>query len=205
MTAQDVIKPSAGEAGRTGVDLGVNHVRRHDAAQRGIKPAIRGRIICQDRLQTAPVHRHVGVRIGFCKPVTRKMLAAIGHAALQQTLHQAPGQQADDSRVTRKRTVADDAAVPVVQIEDRCEAQVDPAGAQLRSQDKTASGGRIAGLHGAGPLTAPAILQPHLSQRIHGRQMGETVGSETLHPTTLVVHTNEQVSPDGLDVAAKFC
>ena len=83
----------------------------------------------QDGLQAALVDGNIGVRIGFDKTMPWEMLAAIGHARLQQAMHQALSQQGNDARVTGKCAVANHTAGAKVQIQHRGEAEVHATGA----------------------------------------------------------------------------
>ncbi len=132
------------------------------------------------------------------------MLAAVGHAALQQAVHQALGQQAHHARVPRKGAVTNDAALAKVQVQHRREAEVHTAGAQLGAQHKAAGRGRIGGFHGASALAGLAVLQPQLAQGAHGRQVGEAIGLEALHAAAFMVHANQQVAPYFFNLTAQL-
>ena len=202
LAAQDVAEPALRKTGRPGINLGVDHVRRHHRRQGGVEPAIGRRVVGQDGFEAAPVHRQVGVRVGPHKAMARKVFAAIGHTALQQAVHQAFRQQADHARVAAEGTVADHAAGAKIQVQHRGEAQINTASAQLGAQHVAAGGGRVTGAHGAAALPALAVLQPHLTQRPHRRQMGEAIRLKALHPAALVVDADQQVSAQLLDAAA---
>jgi hypothetical protein len=55
----------------------------------------------------------------FTKPCPGKMLAAVGHARLQQAVHQALGQQATTRGSAVERAVTNHAAAAPVQVEHR--------------------------------------------------------------------------------------
>ena len=80
----------------------------------------------------------------------REMFAAIGHARLQQTMHEVLRQYRHDLGVAVKRPVANHAALAMVQIEHGGEAHVDTTGAQLSAKHKATSGGRFARFQGSG-------------------------------------------------------
>jgi len=131
------------------------------------------------------------------------MLAAIGHATLQQAVHQAFCQQAHHTRVTTKGAVANDTALAIVQVQHRGEAQVHTAGPQLGSQHVTTGCGRIRGVQRARVLFRAGRGHPHLSQRPHRRQVGKAIGLESLHAPAFVVDTNQQIGAHFLDVPAQ--
>ncbi len=179
-------------------------MRRHDAGQRAVEPAIRRRIVRQNSFQAALVDRDGGVRIGFHKTVARKMFAAIGHAALQQTVHQTLGQQAHHARVTGKSAVANHTAFAKIKVQYRREAEVHTAGAQLGAQHKAAGARRIGGLQGTSALAAFFVVQPHVAQGQHRWQMGKAIGLETLHPAAFVVDADQQVFSYFFDLLAQL-
>ena len=135
----------------------------------------------------------------------RKMFAAIGHARLQQAMHEVLGQHRHDLGVAVKSAVANHTALAVVQVEHGGEAHVNTTSAQLSTQHKAASGGRMARLQGGGGggRLARHGLHPHLAQSAHGRQMGETIGAKTLHPAPFVIDANQGVWADVFDVFAQ--
>lgn len=89
----------------------------------------------------------------------------------------------------------------MVQIEHWRKTKVHPAGPQLTAQHVTTGCRRIAGIQRArrGVRCAPGRmarrLYPHIAQRTHGRQVGESIGLESLNPATLVVYRNQQIGP----------
>ena len=195
LTAQDVAQPFGRETCGACVDFRIDDMGRHDAVQAAAEPVIRGCVVGQNRFETAFVNRNVGVRICLDEAVTGKMLAAVGHAALQEAVHQAFGQQCGDAWVAVERAVANDTAFAKIEVQHGGEAQVHTAGAQLGSQNVATRCGRIACLHG--------IFHPQLAQGAHGRQVGETVGLEALDAATFVVDADQQVLAHALDVAAQ--
>ena len=170
-------------------------MRGHHAGQRGVKPFVRRSVVRQNRLEAAFVNRHVSVGISLDKTVARKMFAAIHHAGLQQTMHHTFGQQGHHTRVAAQGTVANDAAFAKIQIEHGCKAEVDTAASQLGCQHITASGGGIG--------RAQLVLDPQVTQRLHGRQMRETVRFETLNAPAFMVHANQQIFANGFDAFAQ--
>ena len=120
-------------------------MRRHHTGQRGVEPVVGRGVIGQDGLEAALIDRDVGVRVGLDEAVARKMFAAVGHAALQQAVHQAFSEQGNHAWVAAKGTVADDAAFAIVQVQHRGKAEVNTAGAQLGAQNIAAGGSRIGG------------------------------------------------------------
>ncbi len=161
------------------------------------------------------------------------MLAAVGHARLQQAVHEALGQQRHHARVAVEGSVADDAAsgragppqafrAPVggsqrlrwrgglirpVEVQHGREAEVHATGAQLGAQHVARRRGGVGGAqratagHGLGTL---AVIHPHVTQRPHGRQVGEAIGAKTLHAAAFMVHTDQQVIAHGLDAAGEL-
>ena len=196
LAAQDVLQPAGAKASGAAVHLGVNNVRRHDAGEHLRQPGIGGSIVGQDGRKTAFIHRHGHVRIGRGKAVPRKMLAAVGHARLQQAVHQALRQAGDGGRVAAKAAVANDAAGAPVQIQHRGKAQIHPASAQFSRQHVAAGQRCLAGAFGAG-------LRPQLAQHAHGGQVGEPIGAKALHAPAFVIDANEQVGPQRLDLGAQ--
>ena len=75
-----------------------------------------------------------------------KMFAAIGHARLQQAMHQVLRQHRNDLGVAVKSAVANHTALAVVQIKNRGETQVHTTSSQFSAKHKAASGGRFARL-----------------------------------------------------------
>ena len=176
---------------------------RHDAGECGAQPGVGRGVVGQDGGEAAFVDRHVGVRIGRDKTVAGEVFAAIGHTRLQQAVHQAFGQQAGDARVAVEGAVTDDAARAMIEVEDGGEAEIYAAGTQLCAEHITRCRRCVGGAHGTAALHSFAVIHPHLAQRPHRRQVGEAVGAKTLHPAAFMVHTDQQVGPHGLDVAAQ--
>ena len=92
------------------------------------------------------------MRIGRCKTVAWEMFATVRHAALQHALHHALGQQRHDTRVPAEGAVTDHAAVTMVKVEYRREAQIYAAGAQFAAQHIATATGGVAGVQRAGAL-----------------------------------------------------
>ncbi len=130
--------------------------------------------------------------VGPDMAVPRKVLAAVGHAGAQQTVHQALGQHRDDARIAVEGAVADHAAAAEIEIEHRRETQVDAAGAQLGAEHMADCGCRIGGIE--------CVDHPALAEHAHRRQVREAVAAEALHPATLVVDAHQHVRPLGLDL-----
>ena len=207
LAAQDVLQPFGREPGRALIDLGVNHVRWHDAGQRAAQPRVRRGVLGQQGAQAARIDRHLGVRVSLNKAVAGEVLAAIGHARLQQAVHQTFGQQGDDARVAVEGAVANHAALAPIQIQHRRKAEVHAARAQLAGQHVARCRGRVGGAQraaagrGFGTL---AVVHPHCAQRRHWRQMRKAVGAKALHAPAFVVHANEQVVTHSFDGAGQF-
>jgi len=102
-----------------------------------------------------------------------------------------------------ERPVADHAAFAEIKVEHRGESQVDPTGTQLAGQHIAAGRGRVGGGHGATALTALAVVEPHVAQTTHGRHVCEAVGLEALHASTLMVHADQDVGAQVLDLRAQ--
>ena len=136
------------------------------------------------------------MRVGLDEAVAGKMLAAVGHAALQQTVHQAFGQQADHARVAAKGAVANHTAFAKIKVEHRREAEINAAGAQFGTQHITASGGGV----GRGHL----VVDPLRAQGAHRRQVRQAVGAKTLHPAAFMIDADQQVITQGLDLGAQL-
>ena len=202
--AQDVLQPPARKARRAAVHLGVDHMCGHDGGKRAAQPGIGRSVVLQNGLEAAPIHRNVGVRIGPHKAVPREMLAAVGHARLQQTMRQALGQHRHHARVGMEGTVTDHTAATPVQVQHGCEGKIDAASPQLTGQHIARRCGRIGGRHGPAARAGFAVLHPQCAQGAHGWQLGETVGAKALHAAALVVHADEQVLAHGLDRAGEL-
>ena len=138
-------------------------MRRHDAGQHGVEPAIRRRVVGQDGLERAVIHRDIGVGIGLDEAMPREMLAAVGDPSTQQAVHQALGQQRDDTRIGMKSAVADHAAFAPVEVEHGRETEVDAARPQLRAEHVACCRRRIGRGHRTGALPAAAVAHPHLA------------------------------------------
>ena len=175
----------------------------HDAAERRPQPAVRRGVVGQNGFEAALVHGHGQMRIGLDKAVARKMFAAAAHAALQQAMGQALGQQADHARVTRKSAVANHAAGAVVQVQHRRKAEVHAAGPQLRAQHIAAGARRAHRIQRTGLAPCLGCGQPHVAQGAHGRHVGKTIGFEALHAPAFVVHTNQQIWAQAFDAFAQ--
>ena len=104
-------------------------MRRHHTGQRGAQPGVRRGVLGKNGFEAAPVYRYFGMGIGLGKSVAWKVFAAVGHAALQHSVHQAFGQQAHHRRVARKSAVPDHTAGSMVKIEHRRKRQIHTAGA----------------------------------------------------------------------------
>ena len=175
-------------------------MRRHHAGQAGRQPLVGAGVVGQDRLERALVGRHRDMAVGLGPAVAREVLAAVGHAGLQQALHQAARQRRGHPRVAVEGAVADDAAAAVVQVEHRREAQVDAAGAQLGRQHPAGGAGHVAGGQRAVAFALGRVVHPALAEGAHRRQVGEAVAAEALHPAALVVDADHDVGPDRLDL-----
>ncbi|MNV14471.1 hypothetical protein D3C71_1051570 [compost metagenome] len=122
-------------------------------------------------------------------------------------MHEAFGQQRHHTRVTVKGTVADHTAFTPIEIENGGEREINPTGAQLRTQHVARRRGRIGGAqraaarHGLGAL---AIVHPHLAESAHGRQVGKAIGAKALHAAALMVHADQQIVTHGLDTAGQL-
>ena len=167
-------------------------MRRHHAGQAGRQPIVGLGIVGQNGLERALVHRHSDMAVGSDETVAREVLAAIGHAGLQQAVHQALGEQADDAGVAVESPVADHRAAAVGQVQHRREAQIDAAGPQLSAQHIAGSGRGIGRSHRIG--------HPQIAQHRHRRQVGEAIAAKALHPAALMVDADQQVRPDRLDL-----
>ncbi len=166
----------------------------HDAAERGVEPAVRRGVVGQDGFEAAVVDGDVGVGVGLDEAVAREMLAAVGDTGLQQAVHQAFSQQRHHTRVAAESAVADDAAFTVIQVEHGGEAEINARGAQLCAQHITTGGGSVGG--------SELVFHPQRAQLAHGRQVGETVGPEALHAAAFMVDADQQVFADVLDFKA---
>ena len=133
------------------------------------------------------------------------MLATVGHARLQQAVHQALGQQRHHARVAVEGAVADDAAarstglIRMVEVEHGREGKVHAAGAQFAGEHIARRGGRVGGGERAAALPRFAVLHPQLAKGAHGRQLGEAVAAKALHAPAFVVHADQQVVTHRLD------
>ncbi len=168
---------------------------RHHGGERGALPAVGCRVVGQDRFQAPVVHGDVDVRVGLHVAVSREMLAAVGHARQQQSVHQALGEHGHHARIAVERPVADHAAFAEVEVEHRREAVVHAAGAQLGGQHETGGRGGIGGGQG--------VAHPQFAEGAHRRQVREAIGAEALHAAAFVVHADQEVGPLGLDVGAQ--
>ncbi|OMP13310.1 hypothetical protein COLO4_01901 [Corchorus olitorius] len=147
------------------------------------------------------------MRVGLDEAVAGKVFAAVAHAGLQQAVHEAAGQRRHHARVAVEAAVADDAAGTVVKVQHRGEAEIHAAGAQFGAQHVAGRRGGVHGSQGAAAfalLAALAVVHPHLAEGAHGRQMRESVGTKTLHAPALVVHADQQVGFDALDIGAQL-
>lgn len=191
------------KAGRARVDLGVDHVRGHHGRQHAVQPAVGLGVVGQDGLEAAAVDGGVGVRIGTHEAVAGEVLAAVGHAGLQQALGEPAPQHGDHARVARKSAVADHAAAAVVQVEHGREAEIHATGTQLGTQHIAAGGGSGHGGHCAFAGLLLVGAQPELAQRAHGWQVREAIALETLHAAAFVVHADQQIGAQGVDLGAQ--
>src|ERR1700716_1814296 len=105
------------------------------------------------------------MRISAHVTMTRKMLADGTDAALAQTLHECGGKLRYGLRVAMEGTIPDDAAVAVIDVEHRCEAQVHAMRPELRRQDESDILSQMSRLL--------RITVPRIAQRAHGRKDGE--------------------------------
>ena len=110
-----------------------------------------------------------------------------------------------------KAAVTDDRGFAIVQIQHRREAEIHTAGPQLRTQHIARSRGGIHCTHGAAAFAvffalaaAHAVVHPHLAKGAHGRDMREAIGAKALHAAALVVHADQQVGLDGLDIGTQL-
>ena len=76
------------------------------------------------------------VRIGLGPTMPREMLAAGPHPGLSQPFDQRSGELNDNRRIAVKRSRADRAATPPVEVEYRREGQVDTVQAELGREDE---------------------------------------------------------------------
>ena len=148
LTPQDVLQPTWREARWQRIDFGVDHMGRHHTAEGGAEPPIGQGAVVQHRFEAALVDRDVHMRVGFDKAMAWKVFAAVGHARQQEAIHQAFGQGGCDARVTVEGAVTNDAALAVVKVEHRGEAEVDATRAQFAGQHEATGVGRIHGSQG---------------------------------------------------------
>ena len=165
---------------------------RHHSRERADQPVVGAGILCKDRLEAASIDRDRDVRIGPDETVSREMLAAIGHAGLKQPMHQTPAEHRHDAWVAMKAAVADHAAFAVVQVEHGCKTEIDSARPEFGRQNVPAGHRRLG--------RPERIRLAHLAERAHGRQPREAIGAETLYATALMVHADQDVRSQRLDL-----
>ncbi len=172
-------------------------MRRHDAAQPVFdETPERLQVRLFERLERTFVHRHFMMRIGCDVAVTRKMLADRRHAAVTQAAHHAARELGYRHRIAVKRAVPDHAAVAVIDVEHRGEAQIDPARAQFRGEhvaDRLRQFERVFG-----------IRIPRRAQFAHGGQHGKAL-AKALHAAAFVIDRDQQRRlAHGMNLARQF-
>ncbi len=174
------------------IDLGIDHVRRHHRRERDAEPAVRQRVVVEDRVEGALVDRHRDVRIGRDVAVAGEVLAAVRHAGEREAVHQALREHRHDARVAMERAIADHRARPVVEVEHRRERQVDAARrrGRRRARSRRPSRARVA-------TSAPRarVGVPQRAEASHRRQHDEAVATKALHAAALVVDGDQEVGP----------
>ncbi|CFE02647.1 Uncharacterised protein [Bordetella pertussis] len=182
---QDLADPAARKTRGLGIDLRIDHMRRHDSRHDQVaQPGVRRRVILQDARERPRIDRDLVVRIGAHEPMAGEMLAAGRHARQRQALRQRARQHGDHACVMVEGAIADHLAHAVVEVQYRREAEIDAAGAQLGGQ-------HVAGL-GRQPHRRQRIAVPQLAQFLHGRQRGKAIVAKALHAAALVVHRDQQ-------------
>src|SRR5688572_8753331 len=111
------------------------------------------------------------------------MLADGAYAALLQALHQGSGEIRDGLGFVMESTIADDAAVAVVDVEYGREAQVDAVSAQLGRQHESSILGELACMLG--------VAVPHMAERTHWRQHRKA-RAKPLHSSAFMVDADEK-------------
>ncbi|APC20792.1 hypothetical protein BME99_10230 [Pseudomonas protegens] len=179
LSTQDVLQPVAREAGRLRVDLRIDDVRRHHCRQLLAQTSKGQQVLGADFIQTALVigDRHMGVGLGPAVP--GKVLAGSGHAGAVHTADKRTGEQRRLFGVALESPAAHHRAALVIKVQYRGEAQVQPHRQHLGGHDPATLLGQVLGIRIVGQST-------------HGRQAHKAL-AQTLHPTALLVHGQQQV------------
>ncbi len=160
-------------------------MRRHDRLDAASNQGRKGHEIIGDQLgQRSSVHGQFGVRIGGDEAVSRKMLADRRHAGGAQSFPQRHGEMGHRVRIAMQCAIADDRARPVIEVEHRCEAEIDATSAQLAAEGEAKALGLARG--------GVDVAIPGHPQRPHGRYLREAL-AKSLHPTAFVVDGNQQM------------
>ena len=166
--------PTAGSIRIEGPD--VHFHKPIDAREHGIE-------IVYQLVQVAIIDRKRRVGVGARPGVGGKMLCRNGHARSIGSGGKPGGQGAHRCRVGMQRAVAYDLRQPQIQVNHRCETQIDTQRAQLRCHEPTEGTG------GGQRLLRITVVQA--PKRTHGRQFRKRT-SEPLHSTAFVVHRHQQ-------------
>src|SRR5215210_2740986 len=107
------------------------------------------------------------------------MLADGADSALSQALHECEGELSHSFSFTVERTITDDAAVAMIDVQHGSEAQVHTVRAQLGRQHETDLVREMS--------RVLRIAIPHVAQSSHGRDSREA-RSKTLHAPAFVIY-----------------
>jgi hypothetical protein len=95
----------------------------------------------------------------------------------------------------------------MVEVENRREAEVDAAGAQLGAEHVASGARRVQRTHRAYASTraaGAAVVHPELAEHAHRRQVGEAVAAKALDATAFVIDADEQVVADRFHLGGKL-
>jgi hypothetical protein len=150
LPAQHIGHPAPRQARRQAVDLLEDDVGQHHGRQVvGEHPSVRREVRIQIGI-FASVDRQRHVRIRRHRAMAGKMLGGRGHTGLAHTGHERHGKITDRDRPAMERTVTDDLAHAVVEIDHRRERKIDAHRAQFAGQQPADLAGHGTAANGVG-------------------------------------------------------
>ena len=196
LATQDAGNPAPGKSCGTAIKAFVHDVRGHDARKVGFGETLEwNQILDLEILVRTAIHGQCVVRVGRDASVSGEVLSDAADACLAHPRQERARQHGDHVGIAMECAVADDRAHAAAQIEHRGKAEVDPAGAQLRSHDPAARAGGA-----ARELRIPIVQHPVL----RGRGKSAESVPEALHPPAFVIDRDERRRPSrAVDLVAQ--
>ena len=187
LATKDISDPATRETRRAVIQTSIDDVRGHYARQVPHGEAFEGNQIGEPEvLVRASVDWKRVVRVGRDAAVPGKVFSDPPDSGIPHSREERACKRGHDIRIMMERTVANHRAHAATEIENRCEAEVDPARAQLHGRHPPP------GARGPEREFAVQIMESPVFRR--GGKNGESV-AKPLHAATFVIDGDQKRRP----------